>query len=86
MHNTKVKQAVVVCTFFSTGVQISRQYIFTENGSLDRKIEARYRKANALTNQLSHFHLHPKIKMEIKRQLIKVIFYQRFITNAILDP
>ena len=40
--------------------------IFTENGSLDREIETRCQKANAVTYQLSPLLLHPKIEMEVK--------------------
>ena len=48
--------------------------IFTENGSLDREIETRCQKANAVTYQLSPLLLHPKIEMEVKRQMIYSIF------------
>jgi hypothetical protein len=46
--------------------------IFIENGRLDREKET-CQKANAVTYQLSSLLLHPKIKLEVKRQLIRNI-------------
>lgn len=48
--------------------------IFSENGKLDREIETRCQKANAVTYQLSPLLLHPKINLEVKKQLIQSIF------------
>jgi hypothetical protein len=63
--NTKVKQ---VTEFKYLGS------IFTESGRLDREIETRCQKANVVTYQLSPLLLHPKIKMEVKKQMINTIF------------
>jgi hypothetical protein len=48
--------------------------IYAENARFDREIETRCQKANAVTYQLSPLLLHPKIKLEVKRQLIQSIF------------
>ena len=48
--------------------------IFTEDGKLDREIETRCQKANAVTYQLSPILKHPSICMATKRQLINNIF------------
>uniref|UniRef100_A0A0B7BUU7 Uncharacterized protein n=1 Tax=Arion vulgaris TaxID=1028688 RepID=A0A0B7BUU7_9EUPU len=64
IDNTRVKQ---VSEFKYLGS------IFTEDGKLDREIETRCQKANAVTYQLAPLLQHPKIKMEVKRQMIKSI-------------
>ena len=48
--------------------------IFTEDGKMDREIETRCQKANAVTYQLSPLLKHPSINMTVKRQLINSIF------------
>ena len=65
IDNTKVKQAKEFKYLGS---------IFSEDGRLDREIETRCQKANTVTYQLSPLLLHPKIKMEIKKQIISTIF------------
>ena len=47
---------------------------FTEDGSIDREIEIRTQKANAVTYQLAPILSHPNITMDTKRQLISSIF------------
>jgi hypothetical protein len=51
--------------------------VFAENGRLDREIGTRCQKTNAVTYQLSPLLLHPKIKLEVKRQLIQSIFLSK---------
>lgn len=48
--------------------------VFTEDGKIDKEIEARCQKANAVTYQLSPLLKHPNISMTLKRQLINCIF------------
>ena len=48
--------------------------IFTQDGRMDREIETRTQKANAVTYQLSPLLTHPQIAMETKQQLINSIF------------
>ena len=67
IDNTRVKQ---ISEFKYLGS------IFTEDGKLDREIETRCQKANQLAPLLQH----PKIKMEVKRQMIKC----NFLTNTLV--
>ena len=48
--------------------------IFTENGKLDREIETRCQKANAVSYQLAPLLKHPNIPMSTKAKLINTIF------------
>ncbi len=48
--------------------------IFTEDGKLDRDIETRCQKANAITYQLTPLLKHPKICLSAKAKLINTIF------------
>ena len=48
--------------------------IFTENGKLDREIETRCQKANAVSYQLAPLLKHPNIPMSTKAKLINAIF------------
>ena len=48
--------------------------IFTEDGRLDREIETRVQKANAITYQLAPLLRHPNISLTAKQQLINSIF------------
>ena len=48
--------------------------IFTENGKLDREIEIRCQKANAVSYQLAPLLKHPNIPMNTKAKLINAIF------------
>ena len=48
--------------------------IFTEDGKMDREIETRCQKANAVTYQLSPLLKYHSINMTVKRQLINSIF------------
>lgn len=48
--------------------------IFTEDGKIDREIETRTQKANAITYQLSPLLTHANVSMNTKVQLIKSFF------------
>ena len=48
--------------------------IFTQDGKIDREIEARIKKANTVTYQLAPILAHDSVSMETKRQLINSIF------------
>ena len=48
--------------------------IFTEDGRLDKEIEARVQKANAINYQLAPLLRHPKISLPAKQQMINSIF------------
>ena len=48
--------------------------IFTEDRKLDREIEARVQKANAVTYQLAPLLRHPIISQAAKQQMINSIF------------
>ena len=48
--------------------------IFTSDGKLDREIDTRCQKANAVSYQLSPLLKHQNINMAVKRQMIKSIF------------
>ena len=51
--------------------------MFTENGKLDREIEMRCQKANAVNYQLAPFLKHPSISTSTKAKLTNAIFLQR---------
>ena len=48
--------------------------MFTENGKLDREIEIRCQKANAVSYQLAPLLKHPSISTSTKAKLINAIF------------
>ena len=48
--------------------------MFTENGKLDREIETRCQKANAVSYQLAPLLKHPSISISTKAKLINAIF------------
>jgi hypothetical protein len=48
--------------------------MFTEDGKIDREIETRCQKANALIYQLTPLLKHPNISMASKQQIINSIF------------
>ena len=52
--------------------------IFTEAGTLDREIETRCQKANAVSYQLGPLLKHPSISMETKARLIDALWMQYF--------
>ena len=48
--------------------------VFTEDGRIDREIETRCQKANAVSYQLAPLLKHPSIPINVKAKLINVIF------------
>ena len=50
--------------------------VFTEDGKIDREIETRCQKANAVSYQLAPLLKHPSIPINVKAKLINAIFYQ----------